>query len=90
MDAEAVYQAIHDILLDGMPCDFPFANIETVSDTIMWQVASCPHAPYWAEARQDADIYYQLRDAWIDGALANSRIIHQRTTNHRHCLNYSA
>lgn len=89
MDAEAAYQAIHDRLLDGMPCDFPFANIDAVSDTITWQVASCPHAPYWAEAHHDADIYYQLRDAWVDGALANSKITHQRTAKHSHSLKYS-
>lgn len=85
-DVETAHQAIHDILLDGMPCDFPFSNVESGSDSVAWQVASCPHAPYWVETHCNTDIYYQLRDAWIDGALENSGITHQRTAPHSHIM----
>lgn len=89
MDAEAVYQAVHDILLDGMPCNFPFANMDVGPDIAVWQVASCPHAPYWVEVHCDADIYYQLRDSWIDGVLSESGITHQRTAPHSHIIKRS-
>ncbi|MDL2258978.1 hypothetical protein LJC42_07500 [Eubacteriales bacterium OttesenSCG-928-K08] len=85
-DAQTAHQIVHDILLDGMPCDFPFASVDVTPDIVVWQVASCPHAPYWAEVHCDAEIYYQLRDAWMDGALSESGITHQRTAPHSHIM----
>ncbi len=86
IDAETAHQTVHDILLDGMPCDCPFASVDVTPDIAAWQVASCPHAPYWAEVHYDAEIYYQLRDAWMDGALSESGMTHQRTAPHSHIM----
>ena len=88
MNAEEAYEAIHDVLLDGMPCDFPFTNIDADPGSATWQVANCPHEPYWETAGCDAEIYYCLRDAWVDSFLNNTEIIHNRPSHHHHTLEY--
>lgn len=86
MDAERAFQTIHDVLLDGMPCDFPFDVTESGVDTVTWRVTNCPHAPYWADNGCGVEGYYQLRDAWVQGALENSGITHTRTELYAHTL----
>lgn len=73
--AEETFQAMHDVLLDGMPCDFPFDITASDADQVTWEVAICPHEAYW-----DGGVatYYQLRDRWVKGALEGSAIIHSR------------
>ena len=78
LDAEGAFQAIHDILLDGMPCDFPFQVIDSGPSAVEWTVTSCPHAAHWQSRGCDAETFYQLRDAWIAGALAGTGITHSR------------
>lgn len=79
LNVEETHQTIHDILLDGMPCDFPFAITEQEADIVGWQVKSCPHARYWTNPNFGADTYYRLRDSWIEGVLENSGIIYSHT-----------
>ncbi|MDL2253935.1 hypothetical protein LJC49_07680 [Ruminococcaceae bacterium OttesenSCG-928-I18] len=86
MNAEEAYEAIHDILLDGMPCDFPFTNIAAGPGSVTWQVANCPHESYWETVGRDAEIYYRLRDAWIDGSLEQTEFKHSRPSHHHHVL----
>ena len=86
MHAEEAYEAIHDMLLDGMPCDSPFTNIVASSGSVTWQVANCPHEPYWETAGRDAEIYYRLRDAWIEGSLEQTRFKHSRPSHLHHVL----
>lgn len=86
MNAKEAYASIHDILLDGMPCDAPFSGIKLNPGDVEWQVVNCPHAPYWAKPECDTEIYYNLRDAWVDGALSHSGITHSRPTLHCHTL----
>lgn len=78
VDAEGAFQAIHDILLDGMPCDFPFQVIDSRPDAVEWTVTSCPHAAHWQSRGCEAETFYKLRDAWIEGALAGTGITHSR------------
>lgn len=85
ISAEEAFAAIHDILLDGMPCDFPFQMLESGADEATWKVTACPHAPYWVEADCGVETYYQLRDAWMEGALAGTGLTHSRE-NGQHCL----
>ena len=85
-DAEEAFQALHDILLDGMPCDFPFNMAETSAESVSWQVASCPHTSYWSGSVCGVEAYYQLRDAWMDGALEGSGFNHMRPELYSHML----
>lgn len=86
IDAEQAFQSIHDILLDGMPCDFPFTITSSGSDEVTWQVTNCPHTPYWKDSMCKAETYYQLRDAWMDGALSQSGIVHRRPEPYTHIM----
>lgn len=79
-DAKVLFNDIHDLLLDGMPCDFPFALSEDSDEEMIWQVSHCPHARAWQAADLDPDLYYELRDAWVQGALAGSGFIHERNS----------
>lgn len=45
-NAEQAFQVIHDMLLDGMPCDFPFEVSESHSEEVKWLIKSCPHTQY--------------------------------------------
>lgn len=82
--AEAAYNMIHDILLDGMPCDFPFEVIQSGEDTVVWQVIHCPHLPYWEAQGYDVDIYYQLRSSWIKGTFTDTGLSHTRDSQGMH------
>lgn len=82
-DAEAVFQAVHNILLDGMPCDFPFTMLESSTEMVRWRVTNCPHARYWGG---DAERYYLLRDAWMSGVLEGSGVCHTRHGDGEHTL----
>lgn len=77
-DAESAFTAVHDILLDGMPCDFPFDVMQMEAAEARWQVASCPHTPFWVTCDGGPEVYYLLRDAWVEGALEGSGISHTR------------
>lgn len=88
-DAENIFAAVHDILLDGMPCDFPFNITESDAAKVRWQVTKCPHAPYWLEAGGDVEVYYRLRDAWIEGLLDGRGLAHVRSAG-GHCLRKEA
>ena len=86
-DAVHAYQAVHAILLDGMPCDFPFDFVQQGPQSVLWQVSTCPHAPYWMQGEDcGVEIYYRLRDAWIEGALERSNVKHSRPALYLHAL----
>lgn len=70
--APAAFHALSALLLDGMPCDRPFAMQASQDDCVSWTVENCPHAPYWQNPSVDARNYYALRAGLIDGMLKNS------------------
>lgn len=70
------FTMIHDILLDGMPCDFPFQMLEENEEEVRWEVLKCPHSNYWNVGNED--YYYQLRDAFVQGFLEGSDLAHVR------------
>lgn len=74
--AKEAFRDIHDILLDGMPCDFPFKMLESEEEQVVWEIAHCPHEAYWEAEGGSVSTYYLLRDAWLQGALKNSCVNH--------------
>lgn len=70
------FTVIHNILLDGMPCDFPFQVLEENETEVKWEVKKCPHSFYWGATKED--YYYQLRDAFVAGYLQGSNLSHVR------------
>lgn len=67
LNATSVFKLITDHLLDGMPCDHANTLISQSDDQVVWKRNLCVHQSYWEELGGDISIYYELRNAWIDG-----------------------
>jgi len=63
--AAAIYKALNNYILDGMPCDN--VNNITVNEENMleWRVTNCLHKNYWFSVNGNLDILYELRKIWI-------------------------
>lgn len=70
--APAIYKALNNYLLDGMPCD----NVNNITiadpDLLQWKTAQCLHRGYWEAVGADIDVFYQLRTAWIKAFVENA------------------
>jgi hypothetical protein len=66
LDAAGIFKVIEDNLLDGMPCDHANRVLGKSADKVTWIRTLCVHSNYWAEVGGDINIYYELRDAWIE------------------------
>jgi hypothetical protein len=62
-----VFKAITDHLLDGMPCDHANRVLKQSESEVMWTRSICVHGSYWEEVGGDIKVYYELRDAWMEG-----------------------
>lgn len=71
-DARDAYQLFEDSLLNGMPCDRVNVVLEQDTDKCTWQLTSDIHGEYWIAAGGDAAVYYELRRAFMEGALSAS------------------
>lgn len=65
--ATEIFKAISDHLLDGMPCDHANRVLTQADDEVQWVRSVCVHSRYWDEIGGDIQIYYELRDAWLEG-----------------------
>lgn len=70
--APALYKALNNYILDGMPCD----NVNNITinekDILQWQVLSCLHKGYWESIKGDVNILYELRKIWISNFIRNA------------------
>lgn len=66
-DAVGMFKVISDNLLDGMPCDHANSIVDKSEDQIVWKRNLCVHQTYWDEVDGDIGIYYELREAWLEG-----------------------
>lgn len=65
-DAAGIFKVIEDNLLDGMPCDHANRLLSKGTNEVTWVRTLCVHSSYWSEVGGDIEIYYELRDAWIE------------------------
>ncbi|MDD7056230.1 MAG: hypothetical protein SOZ01_02490 [Selenomonadaceae bacterium] len=70
--AEASYQAINDVLLDGMPCDGVNIVTDKAPEHFSWERRFDVHGDHWAESGRPAGDYYQLRLQVMAGILAET------------------
>lgn len=68
--AKDLYKAISDNLLDGMPCDRATSLLKESDSLVTWKRNLCVHQKYWEEIGGDINIYYELRQAWIEGLIS--------------------
>lgn len=71
--APEVYQALNDVLLEGMPCDRVNEVLEQSEQRVTWRQTADLHLPFWTAVNGKIENYYLLRNAFISGSLAESR-----------------
>jgi len=76
--AAAVYKALSDSLLDGMPCDHANAIMEEDADQVIWKRNTCVHKSYWEAEGGDISIYYLLRESFIKGFLSGTPFVFEK------------
>lgn len=62
---EEMFNALHDFILEGMPCDRVNEVVYSGDDEFVWQTTTCLHTPYWKQANGDVKNFYVLREAWV-------------------------
>lgn len=74
-DAPAIYKALNNYLLEGMPCDNVNSVMTSESNLLEWNTFRCLHRPYWDTVGADSELMYSLRFAWIKAFVesANSK-----------------
>jgi hypothetical protein len=65
-NAKELYNSINDYILDGMPCDGANEVIVLEDEIVIWKRRICVHKEIWEKEDVDVDIFYNLRDLWIE------------------------
>lgn len=75
MSPSVIYKKLSDCLLDGMPCDRINEVVFEEPDTVEWRQSRCIHRQYWETVGGTVDIYYILRNRWIEGFLDHTSFV---------------
>lgn len=62
---ESMLQAVHNFLLEGMPCDRAHQIVENDENQLSWRYEPCLHGKYWKSVDGDVNHYYDFRSTWI-------------------------
>jgi hypothetical protein len=78
---EAIFKALNDFILEGMPCDRVSAAVEITNQTYSWETTTCLHQPYWSQVGGDVRNFYDFRSAWIKAFVetVNDRFTYDKT-----------
>lgn len=64
--ADAIYEALNEYILEGMPCDRVNEVIVSSDGEFVWVTTTCLHTKYWEEVNGDVKNFNSLREKWID------------------------
>lgn len=70
LNAEGIFKTVTDNLLDGMPCDHANRIMKQSENEVVWIRDTCVHQNYWEEVGGDINVYYELRDAWLNSLVS--------------------
>lgn len=70
--APQIYDALNDFVLDGMPCDNVNNVIEEREEYVGWKSTKCLHRGYWETVGANINVFYRLRNRWIQGFVENA------------------
>ena len=73
-----LFDSLRQFLLDGMPCDGGVEVNGEEDDEILWTVNSFVHAPYWEKAGATVELFFDLRDAWLQGFFEDRDVEYER------------
>ena len=65
INAEDIFNAMNDYILDGMPCDRVNEVISSNDKEVKWERRICVHKDIWEETGVSVDVFYDLRSEWI-------------------------
>ena len=70
-----LFNALNNYILEGMPCDSANSVCINEDDILEWRTVKDLHKDYWDAVNGDAEIFYELRKAWISSFIeaANPR-----------------
>lgn len=83
---EEAYKLLQDTLLDGMPCDHIYSVVSSNEKELIYTQTRCIHKEYWASYNNNVDVYYILRNAFVQGMLLTSPIAIKKLNEKEYCL----
>jgi hypothetical protein len=86
LTASGVYKIISDNLLDGMPCDHANRILTQNDDEVVWSRSICVHSRYWEEVGGDIQLYYELRDAWLEALVKELGFLFDKIDANTYCI----
>lgn len=66
-DPAQIFQALNNVLLEGMPCDRVNSVIEQNDEMISWKTSTCVHKNNWENQGVNVDYFYTFRAAFTKG-----------------------
>lgn len=66
-DPTEIFNALNNVLLEGMPCDRVNAVIEQNEQKIIWKTQNCVHKTNWEAGGTDVGYFYKFREAFTRG-----------------------
>lgn len=66
-EASEIFQALNNVLLEGMPCDRVNSVIEQNDDQITWKTSTCVHKNNWESQGVNVEYFYDFRAAFTKG-----------------------
>jgi hypothetical protein len=70
-DAEGLFKALNNVLLEGMPCDSINKPVHKDEKSFGWIRTRCIHKDYWSSVEGDVENFYSLRDSLIKGFVSS-------------------
>lgn len=72
LSPDAAFKKIHDILLEGMPCDRVHQVVAQEPTYIRWDAYQCLHETYFNKVGGDIANYYTLKYAFVTALLSET------------------
>jgi hypothetical protein len=89
LNSKGIYKIIEDNLLDGMPCDHANRLLKQSDTEVMWTRSVCVHGSYWEEVGGDIQVYYELRDTWMEALVKELGFILEKSDSSTYCIKAS-
>ena len=77
----AGFEYYENTFVSGMPCDGVNMVVNEDSDEITWQETVDIHKQYWDEVGVDVSLFYEIRNAMIEGVFAGSDLSYYNLGN---------
>lgn len=83
---EGMFNALHDYILEGMPCDRVNKIVSSNDNEFIWKTTTCLHMPYWEQVKGDVRNFYVLREAWTKAFIEslNSKFSYAKIDDEQH------